>query len=567
VKLELTAIQPYVADYKITSFQQENDGGLYSVVVESKKKTWPLYLQLGSGFPLQLPSIYLQHPLASHQQHLCWNQEICISDGEGVSTRFDRPELIIAQSLNEAVRIIEEPFNQIEFWDEFEGYWRGYSDNNVELFVNPDQHSASSGVYELGSYKTTKGKLLGFYDHPTKLAQHSFGYKPYKGKSELRSYLVCLTSLSNPPLPKKPWTTSDILASIENGLTKQDLRVLKRKLGKGKSKQTTDIVFRVDRPSGGHNVFACSIKFSARQGLFGELSIEDKVLPFHCERLGSDFLKERGGGIANLNDKTVTIIGCGSIGGYIANMIAQSGIKQLNLVDPDDYKAENLYRHVLPSHKLYGSKGSRKKVILMSEFLRSEFPHIQVNSFPTSYQTWSELGLLKDTDCIVLATGNPSLERAICAELYAREDPIDAVHCWQEGMGLGGHAVSYNTSSNGCLNCLYMKSGNQRLSPLTSFIEEGQNTSKAMGGCIAAFTPFSAVDANQTASIASRMIINALSNSTPCSYNGWKSDQPLPEATAIRKTNFYNDYHALKGNAINALSSSTCNVCNQSVVK
>lgn len=558
MEIDLATIRPHIADYEITSFQQENDSDKYELVIQSQNRIWSLRMELGSAFPFQLPSIYLKDKLSVIKQHICWKQQICITDGVAVSTNFNQPELVVAQSLNEAVKIIDQPLDSKEFWDEFEGYWLAYSERPVELFVDPGHYTAGSGVYELGAYKTTKGVLLGFYDSFTKLAHKSFGYKPYGEQTEHRSYLICLTSLSNPPLPKTSWTTSKILSTVKKGLTKPDLRKLERKLSKGKSKYRTDIVFRVNRPSGGYNVFACNIEFINGKGLFGELSLEDKVLPLYCDRFGTDFLLERGGGITSLSDKTVAVIGCGSLGGYIANMIAQSGIKELNLVDPDLFNPENLYRHVLPSYKL---KGPKTKVGAMRELLISEFPHIHVNSHPMSYQDWFKKKGIEDIDCIVFATGDPSLERKICAELYGLEDSIDVVHCWQEGMGLGGHVVGYNTASNGCLNCLYMKSGSPKLSPSTSFIDEGQIISKTMGGCVAAFTPFSAVDANQTASIASRMVINALTNSTPCAYEGWKSGAPLPEANVIRKTNFYDSYGDLKDNVATILSSSTCNVC------
>src|SRR5437867_8391247 len=53
-----------------------------------------------------------------------------------------------------------------------------------------------------------------------------------------------------------------------------------------------------------------------------------------------------------LSGKHVAVIGCGSFGSAIAEMLARAGIGQLTLIDPDVLSAENLGRHVLTQKDL-----------------------------------------------------------------------------------------------------------------------------------------------------------------------------------------------------------------------
>ena len=48
-----------------------------------------------------------------------------------------------------------------------------------------------------------------------------------------------------------------------------------------------------------------------------------------------------------LAEKKILLLGCGSLGGYIANELVKSGIEHMMLVDPDTLHETNIFRHVL----------------------------------------------------------------------------------------------------------------------------------------------------------------------------------------------------------------------------
>ena len=55
----------------------------------------------------------------------------------------------------------------------------------------------------------------------------------------------------------------------------------------------------------------------------------------------------RGGGSMDLTDKSVLLVGCGSVGSEVALRLTSAGVGRLTVSDPDRLSEENLYRHTL----------------------------------------------------------------------------------------------------------------------------------------------------------------------------------------------------------------------------
>ena len=68
-----------------------------------------------------------------------------------------------------------------------------------------------------------------------------------------------------------------------------------------------------------------------------------------------------------LKDKKVCIIGCGGLGGFIAEMLLRVGILNLTLIDPDVFDVTNLNRQLFSTEKSVGkSKVTEAKKRLLS---------------------------------------------------------------------------------------------------------------------------------------------------------------------------------------------------------
>src|SRR5438034_9246467 len=67
-----------------------------------------------------------------------------------------------------------------------------------------------------------------------------------------------------------------------------------------------------------------------------------------------------------LSTKHVTVIGCGSFGSAIAEMLVRAGIGQLTLIDPDTLNPENICRHMLTQRDLGKPKADALKDRLLA---------------------------------------------------------------------------------------------------------------------------------------------------------------------------------------------------------
>lgn len=80
-----------------------------------------------------------------------------------------------------------------------------------------------------------------------------------------------------------------------------------------------------------------------------------------------------------LNSKTVAIFGIGGVGGYVAESLARTGIKNLILVDNDTISISNINRQIIALHSTVG----KAKVDVMKKRLEDINPNINITTFKT----------------------------------------------------------------------------------------------------------------------------------------------------------------------------------------
>lgn len=73
-----------------------------------------------------------------------------------------------------------------------------------------------------------------------------------------------------------------------------------------------------------------------------------QITPILIDRIDKQYLMTRSNEVSNiLADKKVLLIGCGSLGGYIANELVKAGIEKMMLLDADHLYENNVFRHLL----------------------------------------------------------------------------------------------------------------------------------------------------------------------------------------------------------------------------
>ena len=95
--------------------------------------------------------------------------------------------------------------------------------------------------------------------------------------------------------------------------------------------------------------------------------------------------------VEKLKSKRVIVFGIGGVGGYVCEVLARTGIGQIDLVDNDTVSLSNINRQIIALHSTVG----RYKVDVMKERIHDINPNITVNAYNTFFmpETASEIDL------------------------------------------------------------------------------------------------------------------------------------------------------------------------------
>ena len=165
---------------------------------------------------------------------------------------------------------------------------------------------------------------------------------------------------------------------------------------------------------------------------------EDKFKSFRLDLINDPIAQNRlSGHLQDLKEKSVAIIGCGSIGSKVAKMLARSGVKKFLLADDDIFLGENMVRNELDSAAIGHHKVNALKTNI--ERLGSDF-EIDVNRIGLGRQNAAFsvnlfLEKLSSYDLIVDATANARAFNYLSAVSTRSNIPLVFASVFAGGIG------------------------------------------------------------------------------------------------------------------------------------
>ncbi len=174
------------------------------------------------------------------------------------------------------------------------------------------------------------------------------------------------------------------------------------------------------------------------------------IVRLQLDDIGPAYIHSRNLEFPSLAGKRLTLIGCGAIGGYLAQALARLGAGTgkdglLRLVDIGQLEPDNLGRHSLGFPSLYQNKA----VALRDELIR-QFPYLQVAAQTDTPRLNDQFFA---TDLIIEATGEEALSSLVNASHMAhRLGPV--LYVWVKGNGECVQALWSDSSKFGCFQCL-----------------------------------------------------------------------------------------------------------------
>lgn len=153
-----------------------------------------------------------------------------------------------------------------------------------------------------------------------------------------------------------------------------------------------------------------------------------------------------------LAGRKIALIGCGSIGGFLAEQLVRSGAGsqggRLTLFDPEKLFPANLGRHALPIAAL-----NLNKAEAMRQHLLNETAHLDVQAVQASIL--DRMDRLRGQDLVIDATGEEALSIALNHRMVADGAAFPpCLHIWLEGNGDAAEGLLRDDAGGACYKCL-----------------------------------------------------------------------------------------------------------------
>lgn len=540
----------------------------YDFTLQGKNKNWNVRLIFIDYFPLNLPIAKLLNTnIIGTIPHVNISGTICVEESDSVLIDYHRPIDIICYLLDEITHLLNRASLKI-FSDELTNEYEGYFQSSTPLTVNSfySAQDITESVYlKIAFPKRNKScdaipsLLFANNENPP---NHYSNISETQKNQVIKIIHIPLHQSVFPPSNKAPITSKYIFEIVELISNTNKIK-LGKLLAKEKNKRQFFILLSMPRNTGERTQLLLSFltEKSTSHPLLNK-SNEWKIQLHLLTRHNKSYLLERGGAENKLSNAKVSIIGCGSVGGEIASMIAKAGLGELTLIDHDTMEPDNIYRHRLggaslnyvPDQKTAIVK-KNYKVLALRSMLMKDLPYIYINAKPNLFENILDDKDFLGSDIIIVAVGSPTLSLKI-NKILKSLNLNKVIFCWNEAAGIGGHSVALDLTVS-CYECLYCDENYFSKYCELNLLHSGQNISKNLTGCAGVFTPFSYLDSSQTANLAAKHCIDMLLHNTHSNALSWKGEN----YAQLDVTQRYNNI-ALK-ESVKIKCKDSCTICHE----
>lgn len=166
------------------------------------------------------------------------------------------------------------------------------------------------------------------------------------------------------------------------------------------------------------------------------------------KRVDHVWIHTRGGDGGDYQQRSILLIGCGALGGYVAHFLSRAGVGNLTLLDNDRLEWANLGRHVLGAEYI-----SQWKAEALSKMLARQMPHLNVKGVPKDWRDAlrKDNDLFSNFDLIVTTVADWRCEGPL--NYLSRIERLPTIlYGWLEPYAVAGHCL-VSVKGSGCLAC------------------------------------------------------------------------------------------------------------------
>lgn len=477
---------------------------------------------------------------------------ICVNDPDSLSLNYEVPTAVYESSLSRHLSLLEKlltdpDWNRQELLREFRSNWdlfcrrAGSAKHQLYIACNPRDNPSTQikrpvekSEYGIPVHYLGLGETQSTNQEFDALRRAlNWDKRSVAGKT-LVLHLQDLEPAPTEPQALTAWYLNCI-KNLEVNSAKQLASMRKRR------SREYWLVFTVETDTG-RIWFALQFRCREKKKIpITALECEDwslKAVP--VRGLDPDSIVPRGGGQVSLANRSVLLVGCGSVGSELAHLLASTGLGQLALSDQDIFTEDNLYRHALSTIDI----GLYKSFALAID-LRRKYPWIRVRGDIRQLENHTNSEELNGFDLVVVAIGSPTIERQFHDFVTSNSISTPVMNVWLEAHGIGGHATLALPDSKGCLLCAYVdpKELTRGLASNLNFLAPNQDVTVSHGGCGSLFLPYSAIASNQTATMAADLASRYLSGDIRVSSKvSWKGDARHAREQGLELTYRYGQF-------------------------
>jgi len=463
-------------------------------------------------FPLQIPDIY--HEDAKEDfLHTDSLGKLCLVNTSSILIDVDNPSQLVIDCIDRAIEIVNIHPDSNEYQDElqreFFSYW-GDDDRTVITSIL-DTTDVDFKEYPIMQIKNT-WVLAQSQQEAAVFLNNTLNISINGDYGILQALVIKLKEGSKIPTPfgKQKWI------SIRQYIEKNSNPSVKSRFQRYVDQRIRNkfLVLVLILPSKyGDIMFGFCISFKNPKLLPMKYSLVNSISLIDVLRRDYDYLLNRCGAAPSIKSKQVLLLGCGSIGGFVANNLCQMGVTIMDILDRDVLTSENVHRHILGFESL--NKYTKNKADLMKQYLEDKYAFVDIDSLNyvdrDVLSFLSEPSKLSNYDLIISALGEPTVHLEINKLLLQHNIHTPFIICFNEPLGIGGHVILANMEANSCLRCLYTDAVSGELIPFRgSFVMPEQHFNRSLSGCSGSFVPYSVLDSQQTAISTSRIAIEVL---------------------------------------------------------
>lgn len=456
-----------------------------------------------------------------------------LAEGSVVLDRYN-PAGAVAFCLQQATSLIDQLISnpaqsEADIQIEFQSYWTGSSAGTV---LPMGLSELSSDANEAQVYRLSPKAPFGDIVTTNKAAVDRMALSWGATAQPLEARCCWLFRTTAAPVASSalPWTVKETLTWLKTWDISLYAAIQKRIESDKSILDSSRIYILIDSPVGwigfGFTVNRRYITKATTKGTAGSRRLagkayrqylhgfggSDKIVRLYTTDLSSDFVHTRNlagslkKGLAGLK---IALLGCGSIGGYVAQAMTRLGAGTdggvLTLIDNQLLQPDNIGRHALGFNALL----KRKSQALKDE-LDLQFPYSAIESRPIAITPKLDY---TSFDLLINATGEEPLSEMLNALRISNNGAFPPIlHAWIKGNGECVQALWTDSLKHGCFRCL------RRYEPGSEMTERFQvlknEVEKGFRAC-QHFTPYAVSASLSAAALVTDMLIDWKKNGSP----------------------------------------------------